>query len=178
MRPSTKSPQSKAAMKQEEENKSGMNNITAGGSHNAESIQRSAIIFLFDVVWPRMLYSSVFRDKCLARLPVINSLFEQYSSDANKLLLTLDTLPDVGLVIGSGLIYSANRNSMVPFDKWTMGWALELRIIPDNKISAGKNYTRYCENIVSYIKQSDHLKSIFDFVREAEVKAQFECPPE
>jgi hypothetical protein len=46
----------------------------------------------------------------------------------------------VGLVIASGLVFACNTDSMVPFDKYTMGWALELRIIPDNKISQGMSF--------------------------------------
>ena len=141
-------------------------------------LKQEDIVFLFDEVWPRMEYSAVYRDSCLARLEVINSLFERYADSADKLLRALDALDGIGLVIGSGLIFAANRETMVPFDKYTMGWALELCIIPDNRISIGSNYSAYSRKVVEHIRKSEHLHSILDFVREADYKAQFPYSPE
>jgi hypothetical protein len=87
-------------------------------------------------------------------------------------------LDDVGLVISSGLIFTANRETMVPFDKYTMGWALELKIVPDNKISRDNNYTTYSRNVVGYIQKSTDLHSVLDFVREADCMCQFPLSPE
>lgn len=135
------------------------------------------IIFLFDELWPLMDWSAVHRDKCLAEINQIDAMFESHQQNFNELLTALDSIQDIGLVIASGLIFSANRNTMVPFDKYTTGWALELHIIPDNKISAN-NYVDYSSKIKAYIGNSDHLSNIVDFVREARVRTQFSIAPE
>jgi len=140
-------------------------------------LTRQDILWLFDEVWPRMEYAPIHRDRCLDRLQVINSLFRRYSN-ANDLLRALDALDDVGLVIGSGLIFIANRETMVPFDKYTMGWALQLKIIPDNKISRDNNYTVYSNKVVGYAQKRTDLHSVLDFVREANDKCQFPLSPE
>ena len=137
---------------------------------------RQDIIFLFDDLWPLMKHSAIHRDKCLTQINTINFLFQRYGQNLDELLKELTALPDIGLVIASGLIFSANRSTMVPFDKYTIGWALQLKIIPDNKISAN-NYVNYSTKIVSYINNSSHLKTLIDFVREARNKVQFPIPP-
>ncbi len=136
------------------------------------------IEWLFDVVWPRMEYAALHRDSSLARLGSINRLFAIDADDPDTLLRELVTLDGIGLVIGSGLIFAANRETMIPFDKFTMGWALELRIIPDNRISTPRNYATYCRKIIEYIEQSDHLDDVLSFVLEADAQAQFPFPPE
>jgi hypothetical protein len=135
------------------------------------------IIWLFDEVWSRMEYAPIHRDKCLDRLKIINSLFRQ-CSNINELLRALDTVEDIGLVIASGLIFTTNREAMVPFDKYTMGWALELKIIPDNKISRNDNYTDYSKKVHAYIQTREDLHSMLDFVREADDRCQFPLSPE
>ena len=135
------------------------------------------IIFLFDDLWPEMKYSAVNRDECLAQIDQINAIFQRHQQDFNELLQALSTIPGIGLVIGSGLIFSANIATMVPFDKYTTGWALELGIIPDNRISA-ENYVNYASRIQDYIRNSEHLSDIVDFVREARVSTQFPIAPE
>jgi hypothetical protein len=135
------------------------------------------IVWLFDYVWPTMEYSASHRDRCLAQLDSINRLFLENKDNPDDLLLALDALEGVGLVIGSGLIFSVYREDFVPFDKYTMSWALELHLVDDNRISGG-NYAKYSGQIVKYIQNSTHLESILDFVREAELRAQFEMSPE
>lgn len=135
------------------------------------------IIFLFDDLWPEMEYSAVHRDECLAQIDQINAIFQRHQQDFNELLQALSTIPGIGLVIGSGLIFSANRDTMIPFDKYTTGWALELGIIPDNRISA-ENYVNYSSGVQDHIRNSEHLSDIVDFVREARVRTQFPIAPE
>ena len=135
------------------------------------------IIFLFDDLWPEMEYSAAYRDSCLAQINQINAMFQRHQQNFDDLLNELDSLPGIGLVIASGLIFCANRATMVPFDKYTTGWALELRIIPDNRISAN-NYVDYSSRIRDYIRNSEHLSDIVDFVREARVSTYFAIAPE
>lgn len=135
------------------------------------------IVWLFDYVWPTMEYSPMWRDNCLRQLDTINRLFLEFQNHPDNLLNALDALDGVGLVIGSGLIFSVYREDFVPFDRYTMSWALELHLVDDDRISDG-NYAKYSGQIVQYIQNSIHLESILDFVREAELHAQFEISPE
>ena len=124
-----------------------------------------------------MALSPVHRDRCLGQINLINTVFQAYGQDFDELLKQLTALPNIGLVISSGIIFSVNRNSMVPFDKFTTGWAIELEIIPNARISSN-NYVVYSKKIVNYVDGSKHLKTIVDFVREAREKARFPIPPE
>lgn len=138
---------------------------------------RRDVEWLFDVVWPRMEYAAAYRDKCLAQLLQIQDLFVR-SNNFNTLLNRLDVLPDIGLVIGTGLIFCVNQDTMVPFDKYTTGWAVELKVIPDNRISQG-NYILYSRKVADHVaRPGSKLRSILEFVREAQEKATFPCPPE
>jgi hypothetical protein len=140
-------------------------------------LTRQDIMWLFDEVWPRMEYAPIHRDKCLNRLEIINSVFERHSN-MNDILRALDDMEDIGLVIASGLIFAADKETMVPFDKYTTGYALQLEIIPDNKISRGNNYTDYSRKVHSYIQKRADLNSVLDFVREADDNRQFPLSPE
>ena len=140
-------------------------------------ITQEDIYFLFDELWPEMEYSAAYRDRCLYQFDQISALFQQHQGNSNQLLIKLNELPDIGLVIASGLIFAANRDTIVPFDKYTTGWSLELNIIPDNKISAN-NYVNYCNKIINYIRNSQHLSDTIDFVREARQQARFPIAPE
>lgn len=135
------------------------------------------IVFLFDDLWPEMMYSANRRDECITRIQQINSLFQMHQQNFDYLLNALDELPGIGLVIASGLIFSANRDTMVPFDKYTTGLALELGVIPDNRISAN-NYVNYSNRIIDYITNSGHLSNVVDFVREALSNTQYPIAPE
>ena len=70
--------------------------------------------------------SSAHRDRMIGVQDEISSCFQEWASEPNQLLKALDNLDGVGLVIASGLIFSANRNTMVPFDQYTTGWCGEL----------------------------------------------------
>jgi hypothetical protein len=124
-----------------------------------------------------MEYAPIHRDKCLARLEIINSILKQHTN-INDILRALDAMEDIGLVIASGLIFTANKETMVPFDKYTTGYALQLNIIPDVKISGGNNYTDYSRKVHEYIQKRADLTSVLDFVRQADDNCQFPLSPE
>ena len=136
------------------------------------------ILWLFDELWPLMEYSRSHRDKMIGMQNEIASCFQGWASDANQLLKALDNLDGIGLVIASGLIFSANRNTMVPFDQYTTGWCLEKDILPDHYISREENYANYCGRVLDYVQNSPHLNAVLDFVREAARESQFPFPPE
>jgi hypothetical protein len=129
-------------------------------------ITKQDVYFLFEVLWPRMNRAGLHKQRCLAQFDQINERFEKYQSDFNQLLVKLKEVKYIGWVIASGLIFSANRATMVPFDSNTTGWAIEKRIIPNNRISTN-NYVNYSNKIVDYIRNSPPLSNIIDFVREA-----------
>lgn len=134
-------------------------------------ITQQDMAWLFDTLWPWMKRAASHHANCLAQFNVIEGLFRAYRNDPDALLLQLDNLKGIGLVIASGLIFSSNRDSFIPFDRYTMGWALRLGIIPDHYISQG-TYAKYSQMIVAYINRVKHLDSIFSFVREAEITAK------
>ncbi len=125
------------------------------------------IEWLFNEIWPQMEGSTVYRDRLIGRLSDISKCFEEFGNDPNQLLRALDAMPDVGLVIASGLIFSANHDDFVPFDQYTMGWAISEHIVPDNYISQGCNYVEYSAALKENVKNRSDLYSILDFVREA-----------
>ena len=136
------------------------------------------ICFLFDVLWPGMDRSSAHRDRMIGIQNEISNCFQESASDSNQLLKALDNLEGVGLVIASGLIFSANRDAMVPFDQYTTGWCLEKNILPDHYISLGENYADYCARVSAYVQEAPHLNTILEFVREAAIESRFPISPE
>ena len=136
------------------------------------------ISWLFDELWPLMDRSSAHRDRMIGIHDEISSCFQKWASDPNQLLKALDNLEGVGLVIASGLIFSANRDAMVPFDQYTTGWCLEKNILPDHYISLEENYANYCGRVSDYVQNSSHLDSVLDCVREAASESQFPIRPE
>jgi len=134
------------------------------------------ICWLFDNVWPAMEYAPMHRDRCISQLSLIQQVFHHNNHKGDVLLLELDAIQGIGLTIASGLIFSANRDHMVPFDKWTTGYALELNILQDANISQN-NYVKYSSRILKYIQNSSGLNTILDFVREAGDNCQFPFEP-
>ncbi len=134
------------------------------------------IRWLFDDVWPAMAYAPVHRDRCISQLSKIQQVFHHNNHNGDLLLLDLDAIEGIGLTIGSGLIFSANQDHMVPFDKWTIGYALELNILQDANISQN-NYVKYSSQILKHIQNSSGLNTILNFVREAEENCQFPFEP-
>ena len=135
------------------------------------------VAYLFNQLWPAMHASAMHRDRCLASLGIIDAVFAQHAGSPNDLLDALLALDGIGLTIGTGLIYSCNRTSLVPFDKHTTGYALQLRLIPDNFVSHG-NFDRYSEAIVGYAARQGGVRDIEGFVREAGQHCLFPFAPE
>ena len=106
------------------------------------------------------------RDRCLAHLPDITHVFHSFPNDPDAVLNGLDEIEDIGLVIASGVIFSANRGRYLLFDQYTMGYALQLGIIPNHQITNG-NYGTYSDLIVRYIAGHAEIGSIEEFVRAA-----------
>ena len=138
----------------------------------------TAIEWLFNEIWPLMEGSQGHLARMIGKQNSITRAFEEFGNDPSQLLRALDAMPDVGLVIASGLIFSANPDDFVPFDQYTMGWAISENIVPDNYISKGCNYVEYSAAIKEYVKNRSDLDSILDFVREASQKGQFGIAPE
>ena len=99
----------------------------------------TAIEWLFNAIWPLMEGSQGHLARMIGKQNSITRAFEEFGNDPSQLLRALDAMPDVGLVIASGLIFSANPDDFVPFDQYTMGWAISENIVPDNYISKGCN---------------------------------------
>lgn len=135
------------------------------------------IRYLFNELWPAMHASGMHRDRCLAGLTTINAVFARHAGSPNDLLDALISLDGIGLTIGTGLIYSCNRTTLVPFDKQTTGYALQLRLIPDNIVSHG-NFDRYSRAIAGHATRPGGVGDIEGFVREAGQHCLFPYAPE
>ncbi|MCK8825397.1 hypothetical protein [Fuchsiella alkaliacetigena] len=136
------------------------------------------IIFLFDNVWPAMNGAAIHREGCLKQIDRIIELFNKYKTDPDQLIISLLSLDNVGLVVASGLIYSANRKSMVPFDKYTTGYAIQLGIINNNRIVREGNYTQASKRVLDYIENNPSMKNIRDFVLRAREDTHYPISPE
>lgn len=130
-------------------------------------ITRNHIEMLFTELWPMMPYSSENKHKCLEQFYSIESYFKK-SADDDELLINLCSLPRIDLTIASGLIWSIHQDSRVPFDKYTLGYALQKKILFSNSVK-GK-YIRASEKIKEYCSERSNGTLQFkieDFVREA-----------
>ncbi|WP_430412943.1 hypothetical protein [Kordia sp.] len=134
-------------------------------------ITKSDILYLFDNLWPVMPYAQEHKRNCLAQIKPIENYFAKYplNENHNELLNGLDSLDGIGLTIASGLIWSANRKTRVPFDKYTTTYALELKLIRTEKIST--DYIGICEIIKEHCEgmefEDGSEYQIEDFVRDA-----------
>jgi len=133
--------------------------------------------WLFDALWPAMHAAKMHRDRCITNLPTINAVFARHAGAPNDLLDALVALDGIGVAIGTGLIHCCNRDTLVPFDKHTTGYALQLRLIPDNRVTWG-NFDRYSRAIVSYAARPGGVGDIEGFVREAGQHCLFPYAPE
>lgn len=131
---------------------------------------------LFDYLWPAMHAAAAHRDRCLANLGNINALFARHQGNPDALLVALVGLDGIGPTIASGLIYSSNRTTMVPFDRFTMGYALQLRLALNNFLTRG-NYSRYSQAVVAWIHQNQVDGGIEGFVRQAGQQCLFPIEP-
>lgn len=129
---------------------------------------RNHIDQLFDELWPLMPYSSQHKLNCMEQYPPIEAAFRKYKNDHELLLKAMQALPNLGIPLASGLIWTMYPDTRVPFDQYTLGYALQLRILLTDKILG--NYVASCDKIVEYCKsrsQDGAPFTIEDFVREA-----------
>jgi len=132
---------------------------------------------LFDDLWPAMHASSLHKQHCISNLSRIESCFRKWGNNYNFLLDGLSSLDGIGLTIASGLVWSTDPLEAVPFDKFTMTYALTERILRNEHISGG-HYADACQKIVAYcddftITEADGIErgyEVEDFVREAREK--------
>ena len=132
------------------------------------------IDLLFDNLWPGMLYIHDHKTNCVSNLHIIQNVFKKFDSDHNLLLNNLCLLDGIGLTIASGLIWSVYPNKRVPFDKYTLTYALQHKLIRTEKIS--ENYVKCCDSIKLFCNKYEINKrsyTIKDFVREAQVELEF-----
>jgi hypothetical protein len=134
------------------------------------------IDYLFNHLWPVMYNASGYRARCLANLAAINAVFARHPGRPNAILSDLIQLSGVGIPIGSGLLHACNRATLVPFDKYTTGYALQLGLIPDNYISSG-NFDRYSRAIERHATGPTGSGSIEGFVRAASHHCRFPFAP-
>jgi hypothetical protein len=138
------------------------------------------IIELFDVLWPAMPLVQTHRASCLEHLPAINSCFKKFK-DHNELLNSLRSIDNIGITIASGLIWSVYPEDRVPFDKYTLAFAIEEEILTSEHVS--QDYVHCCDKIKTFcdeVKCEDPTETytITDFVREAlEVAEELEYEP-
>ena len=104
---------------------------------------------LFDELWPAMHASSLHKQHCISILPRIESCFRKWGDNYDSLLDGLSSLDGIGLTIASGLIWSADPFEAVPFDKFTMTYALKEGILRNEHISGG-HFVEACQKIVAY----------------------------
>jgi endonuclease III-like uncharacterized protein len=126
------------------------------------------MVKLFDHLWPGMLYIQVHRATCVHNLKTINNCFSKFKHDHNLLINSLCSLDGIGLTIASGLIWTAFPRTRVPFDKYTLTYALDKRILRTELIST--DYIRASEKIKAYCK-INHV-SIEDFVRKSLIELE------
>lgn len=121
--------------------------------------------------------SSLHKQHCISSLPRIESCFKKWGGNYDSLLDGLSSLDGIGLTIASGLIWSTDPLEAVPFDKFTMTYALTERILRNEYISGG-HYADACQKIVSYcagftMTEDNGIErgyEVDDFVREAREK--------
>jgi hypothetical protein len=131
---------------------------------------------LFEDLWPGMLYVHDHKMKTLNSLKGIQKYFSRFKNH-DELLYHLATLEGIGITIASGLIWSANQRTRVPFDKYTLTYALKLGIlktckITGNYVNASKKIKEFCDKYDIIEGKRTRKYSIKDFVREAVVEMQ------
>ena len=136
------------------------------------TITKTNIEDLFDELWPGMLYAHGHKLNCLTQLNSIQNYFKK-NLYHNILLKNLCSLEGIGITIGTGLIWSVYPDIRVPFDKYTLTFALQKKIISSDKVS--ERYVLYSERIKRFCDEStidERPYTIKDFVREAWVELE------
>ncbi len=148
--------------------------------YNSMKVLKKNIIELFDVLWPAMPYVQVHRAFCIDNLATINNCFKKFPNH-NNLLNSLRSIDNIGITIASGLIWSVYPENRVPFDKYTLAFAIEEGILASENVS--EDYIRCCNKVKTFcdnVECEDPLETytITDFVREAlEVSDELKYKP-
>ncbi len=143
-------------------------------------VEEKNIIELFDDLWPVMPQVQTHRAFCLDNLATINNCFKKFPNH-NDLLNSLRSIDNIGITIASGLIWSVYPEDRVPFDKWTLAFAIEEGILTSENVS--ENYVGCCDKIKRFCddvecEDPEDTYTITDFVREAlEVAEELEYEP-
>ena len=137
---------------------------------------KSDIDCLFDVLWTQMEWHNTHKANVENLLEDINQVFDECGDNFDQLLDKLDAFDGIGPTLASGIIFACHQDRAVPFDDYTMGYALEKRILRSDKITSG-HYRSACDAILKYIEEDPSLGSVEEFVRTAADHAQFPTPP-
>lgn len=138
------------------------------------SITTTDVNYLFDELWPMMHGSPHHKQNCIAQFSAVSAYFKKHGKNFDELLNSLDSLDGIGLTVASGLIWSAYRHEAVPFDKYTMTYALYEGVLRTHRISAGK-YSKCSKEVIAYCSKfvfheedgTERPYEVEDFVREA-----------
>ena len=132
-------------------------------------ITEKKINYLFQVLWPGMMYYNEHNYNCIEKFAQIERLFIKHKLDFNSLLAALSEINGIGITIGTGLIWVAYQGKAIPFDKWTTSYCLELGWLRSYKIT--QNYKQVCNQVLteinSYSYSDGSRYTVKDFVREA-----------
>ena len=130
-------------------------------------ITKTNIDMVFDELWPTMMLVHDHKQNCLNQISSIQNYFKK-KSDHNMLLNNLCSLDGIGITIGTGLIWSAYPDTRVPFDTYTLTYALTEKIIAT--INVSENYVLYSDKIKKYCDKRQC--TIEDFVRESTIELE------
>ena len=131
-------------------------------------ISETQINKLFRILWPAMPFAEEHRLTCLNHLTLINKLFLKYEDSHDELIQELIKIDGIGATIASGLIWSVYPITRVPFDKYTLSYALKLNLIKSEVVT--KNYVKYCKVICDFCGKftiEDRVYIVEDFVVES-----------
>lgn len=120
-----------------------------------------------------MPYAQEHKKLCLDKFKAIENYFAKYPllENHNELLNGLNSLDGIGITIASGIIWSTYRKKRVPFDKYTLTFALEKKLTRTDKIS--DKYISVCEKICEFCAEYEidgRDYEIEDFVRDAMIE--------
>ena len=135
-------------------------------------ITKANIEILFDELWPAMPYAHDHKINCLTQFDSIQHYFKK-NLDHNLLLENLCSLDRIGITIGTGLIWSAFPDIRVPFDKYTMTYALQKKIVRTDKVLG--NYILFSKKVKEFCNDytiDGRPYTIQDFVREAMIELE------
>jgi len=110
------------------------------------------------------------RANCIRQYNLIEKQFIKHKLDFNTLLQELVKYEGIGVTIATGLIWTAYKSKVVPFDKYTTTWSLEKGYIKTNKIS--NDYKKICGTILKELKSRRKKITVEEFVRESLEKTQ------